>query len=125
MASPSRLRPQLARRYSGSLDYSPRVEQQPAVPETPPTAIYHEFAAAMPDQTGKLAVVTGGNAGLGYWAARTLATKGARVIIACRSVEKGDAARRRIEQLDLTRACDEELEKGDASALGSAAAMYS
>ena len=36
-----------------------------------------------------------------------------------------DAARRRIEQDDLTKACEEELEKGDAGALGSAAAMYS
>ena len=46
----------------------------------------------IPDQRGKLAVVTGGNSGIGYEAALALAGKGARVILAVRSVEKGQAA---------------------------------
>src|SRR5512134_1200345 len=46
----------------------------------------------IPDQRGKVAVVTGGNSGIGYEAARALAAKGARVILAVRSVEKGQAA---------------------------------
>ena len=46
----------------------------------------------MPDQAGKLAVITGANSGIGYEAAKALAGKGARVIMAVRSVEKGEAA---------------------------------
>ncbi len=46
----------------------------------------------MPDQTGRIAVVTGANSGIGYDAARALALKGATVILACRSKERGNAA---------------------------------
>jgi NAD(P)-dependent dehydrogenase (short-subunit alcohol dehydrogenase family) len=46
----------------------------------------------IPDQHGKVAVVTGGNSGIGYEAALALAGKGAHVILAVRSVEKGQAA---------------------------------
>ncbi len=50
----------------------------------------------VPDQSGKTIVITGANTGLGFEAARVLAGRGARVIIACRSEEKGQAARQRI-----------------------------
>lgn len=46
-------------------------------------------AADLPDQTGRTAVVTGANSGLGLVTARELAAAGARVILACRDVEKG------------------------------------
>ena len=46
----------------------------------------------IPNQRGKVAVVTGGNSGIGYEAALALAGKGARVILAVRSAEKGQAA---------------------------------
>ncbi|HTT31639.1 MAG TPA: oxidoreductase [Solirubrobacteraceae bacterium] len=50
-------------------------------------------AADMPDQGGRVAVVTGGNSGLGLATARELARAGARVVLASRSAEKGrDAA---------------------------------
>ena len=50
----------------------------------------------IPDQSGRIAIVTGANTGLGYATARALAERGARVILACRSEEKGEAARDRI-----------------------------
>ncbi|HEY0474393.1 MAG TPA: SDR family oxidoreductase [Kribbella sp.] len=50
----------------------------------------------VPDQTGKLAVVTGANSGTGKEAAKRLAAAGARVILAVRTVSKGEAARAEI-----------------------------
>lgn len=46
----------------------------------------------IPNQAGKLAVVTGGNSGIGYEAALALAAKGAHVILAVRNAAKGQAA---------------------------------
>ena len=49
-------------------------------------------ASDVPDQTGRTILVTGANTGIGYEAARILAERGARVLLACRSEEKADAA---------------------------------
>ncbi len=46
----------------------------------------------MDDQSGRTAIVTGANSGIGLVAARELAGKGAKVIVACRDVGKGEAA---------------------------------
>ncbi|MES2093219.1 MAG: SDR family NAD(P)-dependent oxidoreductase [Actinomycetota bacterium] len=46
----------------------------------------------IPSQAGKTFVVTGGNAGIGYFISEQLAAAGGRVIIACRSSAKADAA---------------------------------
>ncbi len=46
----------------------------------------------MPDQSGKVAIVTGANSGIGYEMARGLARKGATVIMACRSQNRGETA---------------------------------
>jgi len=43
----------------------------------------------IPDQSGRTAVVTGANSGLGYVTARELARAGARVVLACRSEARG------------------------------------
>jgi NAD(P)-dependent dehydrogenase (short-subunit alcohol dehydrogenase family) len=51
----------------------------------------------VPRQGGRVAIVTGANTGIGFEAARALAKKGARVILGCRSREKGEAAVARIE----------------------------
>jgi NAD(P)-dependent dehydrogenase (short-subunit alcohol dehydrogenase family) len=50
----------------------------------------------IPDQKGRVAVVTGANSGIGFETARALAEKGARVILGCRDAEKGRDAERRI-----------------------------
>jgi NAD(P)-dependent dehydrogenase (short-subunit alcohol dehydrogenase family) len=46
----------------------------------------------IPDQTGRLAVVTGANGGLGLVITRQLARAGAHVVLACRSQAKGRTA---------------------------------
>jgi NAD(P)-dependent dehydrogenase (short-subunit alcohol dehydrogenase family) len=69
--------------------------------------------ADIPDQTGRVAVITGANTGLGYETALALAEHGAHVVLAVRNVDKGkDAAARitaaspgadvELQELDLT-----------------------
>ena len=59
----------------------------------------------IPDQTGRIAVVTGANSGLGLETARELARSGASVVLAVRSPDKGQAAvddiRRDVPDADL------------------------
>jgi NAD(P)-dependent dehydrogenase (short-subunit alcohol dehydrogenase family) len=53
-------------------------------------------AADIPDQHGRVALVTGANSGLGFQTARALAGKGATVMLACRDQRKGADALARI-----------------------------
>ncbi|MFT4027769.1 MAG: SDR family NAD(P)-dependent oxidoreductase, partial [Novosphingobium sp.] len=55
-------------------------------------------AENVPDQSGKTIIVTGANTGIGFEAAKVLAAKGARVLLACRDAGKADAAIARISQ---------------------------
>lgn len=66
--------------------------------------------ADIPDQHGRIAIVTGANSGIGAVTARELAAHGATVILACRDTEKGaraaatmtgDVAVRRLDLADL------------------------
>ena len=70
-------------------------------------------AADVPDQSGRVAIVTGANTGIGYGAAAVLAAKGAHTVLAVRNLDKGNDAAARIkaaspnavvtvQQLDLT-----------------------
>jgi NAD(P)-dependent dehydrogenase (short-subunit alcohol dehydrogenase family) len=52
--------------------------------------------ADVPDQRGRVAVVTGANTGLGYRTAEVLADCGAHVVLAVRNLEKGNLALARI-----------------------------
>jgi NAD(P)-dependent dehydrogenase (short-subunit alcohol dehydrogenase family) len=52
--------------------------------------------ADVPDQSGRVAVVTGANTGIGYHTAAVLAYRGAHVVLAVRNLEKGNAALSRI-----------------------------
>src|SRR6201993_4401201 len=71
----------------------------------------------IPDQSGRVAIVTGANTGLGYHTAAALAQTGARVILAVRNLEKGNLALARIvaahPQADVT------LQELDLSSLAS------
>lgn len=57
------------------------------------------------DLRGRTALVTGANAGIGYWCTEQLALRGARVILGCRSAERAAAAvsaiRGRVPDADL------------------------
>ena len=53
-------------------------------------------ASDIPDQTGRTAVVTGANSGLGYVTARELARCGAQVVLACRDAGRGKDAEERV-----------------------------
>ena len=53
-------------------------------------------AADVPDQSGKCFIVTGANTGIGFEAAKVLAGKGARVLLACRDAGKAAEAISRI-----------------------------
>jgi NAD(P)-dependent dehydrogenase (short-subunit alcohol dehydrogenase family) len=53
-------------------------------------------AANVPDQTGRTAVITGANTGIGYETAAVLAGRGASVVLAVRSLDKGKDAAARI-----------------------------
>ncbi|GGP49425.1 oxidoreductase [Saccharothrix coeruleofusca] len=66
-------------------------------------------ADRIPDQRGRVAVVTGANSGLGLITATELARRGARVVLAVRDTAAGEEAARRIggdvevRELDLAR----------------------
>jgi NAD(P)-dependent dehydrogenase (short-subunit alcohol dehydrogenase family) len=55
-------------------------------------------AADVPDQSGRVAIVTGANSGLGFDTAAVLADKGAHVVLAVRNLDKGNEAADRIKQ---------------------------
>jgi len=55
-------------------------------------------AKQIPDQTGRIALITGANSGIGYEAAKALAERGATVVLATRNVARGRAAIQQIQR---------------------------
>ena len=52
---------------------------------------------SIPNQSGRVAIVTGSNTGIGFETARALARKGAQVILACRNLHNGQDAAGRVQ----------------------------
>ncbi len=75
----------------------------------------------IPDQAGRVAVVTGANSGIGLIAAQELARAGAGVVLACRNAEKGEAAASLIREEDPQASVS--VETLDLSSLGSVRAF--
>ena len=73
----------------------------------------------VPDLTGKLAIVTGANSGLGFGLTGRIAAAGAEVVMAVRNLEKGEAARN--ELLAANPAARLRLERIDLASLASVA----
>ncbi|MDP7701356.1 SDR family oxidoreductase [Mycobacterium sp. TY815] len=80
-----------------------------------------DLVATVPDLSGKLAVVTGSNSGLGFGLAKRLAAGGADVVMAIRNQAKGEAAieeiRKTVPDASLT------ITSLDLSSLASVAAL--
>ncbi len=53
-------------------------------------------SADVPDQTGRTVIITGANSGLGLETTKVLAGNGATVVMACRSLDKAEAAKQQI-----------------------------
>ena len=62
--------------------------------------------ADIPDQHGRIALITGASSGLGLETARALHQKGATVVIACRSPRKAEAARQQLLEMHCEGALD-------------------
>jgi NAD(P)-dependent dehydrogenase (short-subunit alcohol dehydrogenase family) len=74
-------------------------------------------AEDVPDQTGRVAVITGSNTGIGFHTALVLAEHGAAVVLAVRDLDKGRAAAE-----SITKACPQaavEVQRLDLSSLAS------
>uniref|UniRef100_A0A8C3JTM1 NADP-retinol dehydrogenase n=1 Tax=Calidris pygmaea TaxID=425635 RepID=A0A8C3JTM1_9CHAR len=75
---------------------SPKEGSRPGTPSSSPLSCRRYVAGGQCKSTvrleGKVAIITGANTGIGKETARDLARRGARVIVACRDIEKAEAA---------------------------------
>ncbi|WP_164115343.1 oxidoreductase [Sphingorhabdus sp. Alg239-R122] len=79
-------------------------------------------ADRLPDLTGKLFVITGGNSGIGFEAAKSLAKAGGDIVIACRNPDKGARAVKSLVELGAGKAEQVALDLSDLSSVRAAAA---
>lgn len=70
--------------------------------DTPKTIMNSGFsdwkASQLPDLKGKIFLITGGNSGIGFEAAKYLGQAGADIVLACRSMDKANHAANRLRQ---------------------------
>ena len=79
----------------------------------------------MPDQSGRQAIVTGANTGIGFETAKALAASGAEVTLACRSERKGqDAVARILEEHPTAKVSLGSLDLSDLSSVRTFAVEY-
>ncbi len=79
----------------------------------------------IPDQSGKIAVITGANSGLGFEAARALARKGAHVVLTGRNEQKlEDATKRILEETPQAKLTSMRLDLADLASVRSFAEEY-
>ena len=79
----------------------------------------------IPDLTGRTVIVTGGNSGLGFESVKAFALKGAHVILACRSLNKGEEAKKQItKSLQLPNITVMELDLTELKSIRSFAAKF-
>lgn len=76
---------------------------------------------SIPEQTGRTVLITGANSGLGLRSAHALASRGARVLLACRDAEKGRAALQEVAAHATTEPELVELDLADLSSVQRAA----
>lgn len=72
---------------------------------------------AVPPQQGRRIVITGANSGVGFQAARILGSRGAELVLACRNLEKGEAAARQVPGYDAGRVVVRRLDVADLSSV--------
>lgn len=79
----------------------------------------------IPDLTGKIVVITGANSGLGFECAKTMAAKGATVVMTVRNLQKGESARAEIQKEQPNASLDlMQLDVGDLSSVRSFATAF-
>jgi NAD(P)-dependent dehydrogenase (short-subunit alcohol dehydrogenase family) len=80
---------------------------------------------SIPNQSGQTVIVTGANSGLGFEASKALAGKGAHVVMACRSVERGEDASESIrEEYPAASLSVRELDLADLASVRSFVEMF-
>ncbi|MEO1039469.1 MAG: oxidoreductase [Pseudomonadota bacterium] len=75
----------------------------------------------LPDLTGRSYIITGGNSGIGFEAARMLGEAGGDIVIACRNLDKAKAAERELENSVKGSVSSVQLDLADLSSVRAAA----
>lgn len=91
------------------------------MPTTTNPAIRNWTPGAVPDLSGKTMLITGGNSGIGFEAAKILASHNANVVIACRNETKGRQALAKIINLGKGRCELLTLDLADSASIRAAA----